>query len=245
MATDQYQRASEHFDLLIADAWRALRSALAAALADVDPTAGPVLDLGAGTGIGTRAIAELAPASDIVAVEPPPSLRVGLFSRLADDPRLRERVTVLPTGALEAELPASIGGAVAINMIGHLSSDERAELWRRLADPLAPGAPIVVNLPPPTRAEAVPETDFASTTVGRRTYRGRGSARPAGDSKIIWTTTYQVLDGANIVSANVAEYEWWIVDEDRLAAELSAEGLACQPGEAGTYVASAMTPDRY
>lgn len=81
MATDQYQLASEHFDLLIVDTWCALRPTLA----NVDPAAGPILDIGASTGIGTRTIAELVPAADIVAVEPSPSLRAGLFSRLADD----------------------------------------------------------------------------------------------------------------------------------------------------------------
>ena len=98
-----------------------------------------MLDVGASTGIAARTIAELVPAADIVAVEPSPSLRVGLFARLAGDPDLRSRVTVLPGGALDVELPERISGAVAMNMIGHLSSEERAELWQRLAERLAGG----------------------------------------------------------------------------------------------------------
>lgn len=236
-ATDQYRVAAEHFDLLIGDAWRYLRPVLAAALTDVDATAGPVLDIGAGTGIGSRTIAELVPAADIVAVEPSPSLRVGLFTRLADDPDLRSRITVLPGAALDVELPERISGAVAMNMIGHLSPEERAELWQRLAERLAPGAPLVVNLQPPARVEAVPETDFASVTAGRRTYRGRGSARPDGDARVIWTMTYQVVDGLTVVGENTAEYQWWVLDEEGLAAELRTAGLTCDTGNNGLFVA--------
>lgn len=241
MTADPYEVAAEHFDLLIADAWQVLRPALALALAAVDPAAGPVLDLGAGTGMGTKVIAELAPGSDILAVEPSRSLRVGLFGRLADNPRLRDRVTVLPTDALGAELPARIGGVVAMNMVGHLAPPEREELWRRLAERLAPGAPLVVNLQPPARAEAVPETVFASVPVGGRVYRGRGSAIPAGPSKVTWRMAYQTLVGTTVVSEDTVDHDWWVVDEERLVTELAVAGLTCEPVADGVYVATRIS----
>lgn len=236
MTTDPYRLAAEHFDLLITDAWRTLRPALATVLADADPAA-PILDLGAGTGIGTKVIAELAPRNEIVAVEPSAALRVGLFARLADHPELRDRVTVLPADALGAELPDRLGGVVAMNMIGHLAPEERAELWQRLAARLLPHAPLVLNLQPPARVEAVPETDFAGVTVGKHLYRGKGYARPAGESKVVWHTTYQVLHGTELISENTAEYDWWVLDADQLVAELTAAGFACRQGDADFVIA--------
>jgi SAM-dependent methyltransferase len=236
VTTDPYRLAAEHFDLLITDAWRILRPALTTALKGADP-AGPILDLGAGTGIGTKVIAELAPRNEIVAVEPSAALRVGLFARLADHPELRDRVTVLPADALGAELPGRLGGVVAMNMIGHLAPEERAELWQRLAVRLLPHAPLVLNLQPPARAEAVPEMDFASVTVGKHTYRGKGSAEPAGESTVVWRMTYQVLHGNELISESVAEYSWWVLDADQLIAELAAAGFACRRGDADLVIA--------
>jgi hypothetical protein len=73
-------------------------------------------------------------------------LRAVLLSRVASDPRLRERVTVMAADTLGADLPDRLGAVVAVNMIGHLTPDDRRTFWRRVGERLAAGAPLAGNL---------------------------------------------------------------------------------------------------
>src|SRR5919201_4925139 len=104
--TDPYAITAEFYDVLAGPRWATLAPALANALAGADPAAGPLLDLGAGTGLSTVALADAVPEATILAVEPSPSLRAVLLSRLAARPDLQRRVTVLPMDLFGAELPA-------------------------------------------------------------------------------------------------------------------------------------------
>lgn len=110
VTADQYGVAAEYLELLMLPAWRELRSALVAVLHDVDPAAGPVLDLGAGTGLGTKVILDTVPGARVLAVEPSPGLRAVLLARLAHDPDRARRVTVQPVDAAGAVLPGQLAG---------------------------------------------------------------------------------------------------------------------------------------
>ncbi len=57
------------------------------------PGQGPIVDIGAGTGLGTLLVADTVPGGEVIAVEPSPILRAVLLSRLAADDGLRQRVT--------------------------------------------------------------------------------------------------------------------------------------------------------
>jgi methylase of polypeptide subunit release factors len=76
---DPYEGMGEFHDLFMDDAWARLRPVLTEAFAHLDESA-TVLDLGAGTGLGTRALAASTPAR-IVAVEPPLTMRAVLTAR--------------------------------------------------------------------------------------------------------------------------------------------------------------------
>ncbi|MBG0561335.1 class I SAM-dependent methyltransferase [Actinoplanes aureus] len=82
--TDEYAASGEFLDILIRDAWTILREPVADALRGLDPAAGPLADLGSGSGRGVRLLAELAPEADILAIEPSPVLRAALLAHLAD-----------------------------------------------------------------------------------------------------------------------------------------------------------------
>lgn len=69
---DEYAVTAEFYELTAAGHWEALRPALATALKSAVVEAGPVLDLGAGTGLSTVAIA----------VEPSAAMRAALGVRL-------------------------------------------------------------------------------------------------------------------------------------------------------------------
>ncbi|MFC7741239.1 class I SAM-dependent methyltransferase [Nocardiopsis composta] len=154
--------------------------ALRAALTGLDTGHGPVLDIGAGTGLVTAAIAEILPSAAIRSAEPSPAMRAVLTSRVFSDPGLRGRVTVLPEPAQDMPLPDSISAAVVFGVAGHIPRAERTELWRRLADRLPPGGPIVVELMGVETPRSIPRCGCAGRpSASRSTNGGSPASRPA------------------------------------------------------------------
>lgn len=223
--SDPYLESAEFLDVMSRDYWRILGPRLGEVLAAVDPSAGPVVDLGAGTGLGTLTTARAVPQAEILAVEPSPGLRAVLLSRVYGDADLAKRVTVLDADAQHAGLPERVSAVIAMNMIGHLDPGSRRALWTTLAGRLAPGAPIVLNLQPPGSATTLPDTRFCQIPIGRRTYEGWGRAEPAGPDAVTWHMRYRTVDGSAQVAERAVSYHWWIVTEDTLRAETAGAGL--------------------
>jgi Methyltransferase domain len=219
----EYAASGEYVHLLSVPPWTDLRPRLAAALAGVDPGAGPVLELGAGSGLGTDVLLDTV-GNDVLAVEPSASLRGVLLARLTD--RGTDRVTVFPGGATEVPLPDRIAAVVGMHMVGHLAPTDRKFLWAAVAERLSPGGPVVLNVQPPATAESVPEFPWMDVTVGGLHYEGTGSAEPTGTDSVRWRMRYRTRreDGTVVAEAG-AEYAWWIVTAEGLAAELAGAGL--------------------
>ncbi|MEU6408093.1 ferredoxin [Microbispora sp. NPDC046933] len=233
---DQYERSAEFVDIMLAAHWSALGPALVEAL---HGGAGPIVDVGAGGGHGTRAIAQAVPGAEVVAVEPSPALRSVLLARVNESPELRDRVTVLPGGLLQAELPPRLGAVVAMNVIGHFTPAERHLVWDLLARRLLPAGRAVVNLQPPAEPVRVPQARFSDLRIGRRRYEGWGRAEPAGPGQITWHMTYRTFQDGHLTEETAVEYAWWVLGEDRLRAELGEHGLRLDPtgpAELGMYV---------
>jgi SAM-dependent methyltransferase len=228
-----YESNAEFYDAVSVEAWEVLGPALTAALAGVRPEAGPIVDVGAGTGLATAVIAAAVPAARIVAVEPSAALRPALMARVTTVPGLRERVTILPNAIADAALPDRLGGVVALNMLGHLDPAQRTDLWRLLADRLALDAPAVIGLQPPERPERVPPSHVARTRVGDRWYEGWGEAVPKDEQRVVWRMTWRVVEDDRVVDERTAESDWWTVSQAEVLAELAAAGLTGTPAEAG------------
>lgn len=239
MPTDLYAESGEFIDVLSQGAWRALRAPIAEALREAAPYQGPILDIGAGTGLGTLLVADTVPDGEVIAVEPSPVLRAVLLSRLAVDDDLRRRVTVQPATVDGMRLPGRLGGVLAINMIGHLSASERRQLWTDLRLRLGPAAPLIVNLQPPAEVTTIPESEFTSVPIGRRTYQGSGGARPSGENTVIWTMRYRVLDQDGAIDNElVVDYPWHVLSGPGLLAELTAAGYTATLREMDVVVAT-------
>ncbi|MFV2198411.1 class I SAM-dependent methyltransferase [Nocardiopsis sp. LOL_012] len=235
---DPYARSAQYLDLMIAGWWDHHRVPLAEALADLPSGAGPVVDAGAGGGRGTRLIADVLPKARILAVEPSLPLRTVLLSRAADDPALRDRVTVDGDDLLSARLPDRVGGMVMANLIGHFSPHERDRLWEDLSPRLAPGAFILLNLAAPLEPERVERTLMGETTVGGRTYAGWAAAEPSGPERVDWHMTYEIREGDRTIASDDVHYDWWTLTGEALAAEAAPHGLRVLPhgpAEAGLY----------
>lgn len=240
---DPYAQSAEYIDLLIADAWGLFTPGLAEALHGLGGETGATVDLGAGTGRGVAVIcASLPDDSPVLAVEPSPALRAVLLARAHEDERLSSRVTVSSADAWGAPLPDRVRALVAMNMIGHLSPDDRRQLWRRIVPRLVRGGRVVVNLAPPTRPVGVPRTRMASRSVGSLTYEGWASAEAVGAQQIRWHMTYLTRSPEGVPVSEVAvDYDWWVMDEVELREELAEHGLTTRQighPDAGLYVAT-------
>jgi hypothetical protein len=226
-----YETSGEFVDVLSGQMWQLLREPVLAALGAPAAGGGPLVDMGAGTGLGTLVLAAARPATEILAVEPSPVQRAVLLARVAADPDLRARVTVLAGDATGGPLPAQLGGVVALNMLGHLDRGARSRFFARIAHRLAPGAPLVLNVQPPVTPAVVDYATFGTVRIGRHRYEGGGSARPSGDDAVIWSMRYRVLDdeGATVREAAV-DHPWHVLSVTDLLAELSRAGLSGQAG---------------
>jgi SAM-dependent methyltransferase len=132
VSADPYAESGEFIDVLSQDAWRAPRTPVTEAMRHARPDQGPIVDIGAGTGLGTVLAAQAVPDAEVIAVEPSLILRAVLLARLVGDDDLRRTVTVQATDAAGMTLPPRLCGVLAMNMIGHLAPDRRRQLWADL-----------------------------------------------------------------------------------------------------------------
>ncbi len=103
---DPYGEATaEFYDLLATGHWEDFGLQLLDLLAGVDPQVGPIVDLGAGNGIGLPYLHMAVPDARILAIEPSRAMRTALHTRLAMDAGLRGVTTVDPRPLAEAALP--------------------------------------------------------------------------------------------------------------------------------------------
>ncbi|MDQ0363535.1 methyltransferase domain-containing protein [Catenuloplanes indicus] len=240
--TDDYRESAEFLDLMSQQMWQALRAPVTAAMRDADPAAGPIVDLGAGSGLGVLAVAAAVPGAEIIAVEPSSGQRAALLARVAADADLRDRVTVLAATAQDAALPSRAAAVLALNMAGHLAPAERHALWAATARTLPPGAPLLTNAQPPETATAVPETVFAEIPVGRHRYEGAGRAEPSGPDRLVWHMRYRVRDADGALLREVAtSYPWHVVSAAALAGELRAAGFTAE-ADTGGLIHAVRTP---
>ncbi|MFE0369343.1 Gfo/Idh/MocA family oxidoreductase [Streptomyces tendae] len=174
-----YTPSAEFFDLVAAEhTATASAPAVAALLADADLSNGPVVDIGAGTGLVTEAVARARPDAEILACEPAVGMRAVLTSRVFSDPDLRSRVTVTADAAPDLDLPERVSVVLLCGVLGHLDADGRALLWRRLNRRLAPGGLVVVELMQFEEPLTLPEARLATATAGRHRYEWSFGAAP-------------------------------------------------------------------
>jgi SAM-dependent methyltransferase len=223
MDEDHYSLAVPFYDLWHEDGHVPLvRELLPPLLKGVERS---VMEIGAGTGLITRVIAR-ATAAEIYAVEPSLGMRSVLVNRLAEDPELLRRVTVLPCGALDVDVDEPVEAIVMISVLQSFDAAQRAELWRVLARQLEPGGLLLVNwrdrsAPVPGRLEVM-----GSYRVGRHTYEVAGQVLDVAGESVTSRFLYRVRQhGVAISEDEVVTTSHWPSGE-RLAAELGAAGFA-------------------
>lgn len=220
-----YAITARYYDPMASAAHAHVDERIAQALAGLDTAAGPIVDIGAGTGLTTALIAGTLPAAEVVAVEPDPAMLPALMTRVWADPDLRQRVTILSRDILDAPLPDRIAGAVLSASLVHLGPPERARLWPMLAERLAPDGRIVVEVQCPS-AEDIAEVGMASAQVGRVTYRGSVQASRIGPDRQRWRMTYRADLEGRTLACDTATYDCWTISADQILEEAALTGLS-------------------
>lgn len=223
--SDFYAHNAEWYGALIASGRAERASVVRHLLGEV--RGGDFVEVGAGIGACLATWRDLG-AARIHAVEPSPSMRIGLMTTVAADPDLLARTTILAGDLASAlvRLPARWAGAAMLDAVGHLDDDARAHLWRTLAERLAPDGRFVLTLQPPAEPTAIPWTDFGAVGVGEHEIRTRGRADPAGERRVDWTMEWSLhaADG-ELLDRRSAVSRWRTTGADDVVAEASAVGL--------------------
>lgn len=224
MPTTSYDQLAEFHDLFMTDPWERLRPHVRSAFALLRDDA-IVAEIGAGTGIGTRVIARETGAR-IVALEPALVMRSVLTARVADDPDLAERVTVVAGSApayLE-QLPDRVDGFVCAHMLGHLGRDDRRGLFAWLGSHLTDDGAGVLTTQPRPDDHSEPDGPIVET---RRLgdYEYRVHHLPGGRG---YSSRYEVWKGDALVRAQRFTGDWRVLTAQDIVADLPST-LELQP----------------
>lgn len=226
----QYAVSAQYYDLFASLARAEVEERTAAALMGLDSQAGPVLDVGAGTGRSTSLIASTLPEAEIFAIEPDPAMRAALMMRITLDEDLERRVTVLPYDILNAPLPSQISGALLSASLVHFDPCARLMLWKLLARRLVPSGRAIIEIQCET-AEDIAETPLGEFAIGRAKYRASASARKIGEDRQTWRIEYVASLDGQILSRDVVSYDCWAVSNERVVKEAVSAGLIAQVHE--------------
>jgi precorrin-6B methylase 2 len=216
---DYYSPSAEFYDMVAVRHTASSGPPLTRILAGTATANGPVLEIGAGTGRVTEVIAAALPDAEILAAEPSATMRAQLMARIARDAGLRRRVTVTDGAAQDMELPSQLSAVVIFGVAGHLDQAERTALWRRLADRLPAGGPIIVELMGVATPRKIPPEMSLRETIGQQTYEWWIGGEPAGRDLMHFTTTWRVLRDGRTVREVADSYRWHTFGVDQLARE--------------------------
>lgn len=219
-----YSVTAQFYDAIATGPADATHVRISEALAGRSLSAYPIVDIGAGTGLTTQAIALAVPDAEIFAVEPDPAMRAALMTRVCSSPDLRRRVSVVPKSIFDAPLPRTIAAAVASASLVHFSPEDRKRLWSLLARHLADDGCALIEIQCPI-AQQIANTCMATTLIGRVAYEGWAQAERAGENRLRWQMTYIARVGDEEIDRQTTEFVCWTASAEDVISEASVFGL--------------------
>lgn len=223
--SDQYAATASAYDLIASPYRSAQVAALEMLRAKLRPEAGPILDVGAGSGLNCGWLLTQVVDAHVVALEPSRAMRSLLLARVAAHREWFDRVTVRPEDFFSAPLPPRIGGAILLGVVGHFDAGERAAVLAELAARLPDGGAALIDFQEPEHPARVEPFEFVVATVGQLSYRGIGEGWPVDDERMRWRMSYLTLDGERVLVEDTAEMEYHHPSAQTVAAEAAQVGL--------------------
>lgn len=221
--TDSYAVTAEFYDTLHAAAYRlrALRQltgpAVAARLG--------ILEVGAGTGIGTIVLGAASTVA-LHAVEPARTMRAQLLARLADIPaEQRERTTVHACAVQHLDLHEFADLAVCINVVPNWDTSQRRAAWQAIAVALVPGGTLVVDCPLDPASFGEGNVTLPAVRVGMDDYECRETVEECAPNRMRQTFVYRVSRRGVLLREEREVFNLWLLDRASLFEELSEVGL--------------------
>ncbi|MDN6304507.1 MAG: class I SAM-dependent methyltransferase [Corynebacterium sp.] len=225
---DRYAATAGAYDLFAAGYRAGQVAALDAVRPKLLPRDGPILDIGAGSGLNSVWVLTHVPDSEVVALEPSPSMRALALGRVAEHPEWFTRITVRPEDFFSAPLPPTIGGAILLGVLGHFDPGERAAVLAELAARLPEGGAALIDLQDPETPARVEPFEFTAAQIGQLSYRGIAEAWPDGGERMRWRMTYLTLDGERVLLEDTTEHVFHHPSPGTVAAEASRAGLGLE-----------------
>lgn len=234
-----YDDLAEFHDLFMQSPWEQLRPAVRAVVGSCAES-DVVLEIGAGSGVGTSVIASECRA-EIVALEPHRTMRAMLLGRVGADPELAARVTVLPAGAPDGldGVPDQVHAAVIAHVLGHLDHAQRLKTWSVLAGRLVRGGAILVTTQEAPEAETDPGDVIETRRIGRHTYSAWHHAGPTDHGPCTFRSTYQVHDAGHLLRERTVQGSWAPIGLETVRHEAAASGLVTEETSPGLAVVTA------
>lgn len=226
-----YDVTAEFYDLLQASRYReTARRLLDRWLGE--PVVG-VVDMGAGTGIATEQLARRC-AVTVHAVEPAPSMRAILLSRLAGRSDLLPRVRVhdRPAGRLRLHRVADF--AWCLNVLPSLTADDRAATLGALADAMVPAGRLLVQRPPSEMGRD--RADLPTWCLGGDAYGGEVLCERIDAGRIRWCFIYRVSRDDVLIREHAETFDGYLVPAAAFTRELAEAGFVPEDTDAPDVV---------
>ena len=235
MNDDIYTVSASAYDLFNAVFRPAQLDAIARLVPLIRPDHGPVLDIGAGSGLNIETVLETLPTARVCALEPSHAMRSLAMMRIAAHPEWFERVTLRPESFQSARLPDTVGGAIALGVVGHFDRTERIDLLAGLAARLPPGGAALIDLQEPETPQRVGPYEFTAAQIGDLGYRCIVEGWPVDTELMRWTMTYRCLEEDRVLLEETAGYDYRHPSPGSLSAEADTAGLALERLADSTY----------
>ncbi len=222
--TSLYAVTAQFYDAVASGQRAGIDKEIVHCLEGLETRGTPIIDIGAGTGLTTTAIARGFQQAQILAIEPDPAMRAALMTRVCSQSSLRDRVSILPQPLLSAPLPPAISAAVASASLVHFDPQQRQQMWALLASRLLPRGRLVIEIQCPV-AEDVGERCVATTAVGQVRYQAIASAQRLGDRQQLWRLCYVATLGDLEIARESTEYVCWTISAAQLLSEVADFGF--------------------
>jgi SAM-dependent methyltransferase len=237
MVGSMYDVTAEFYDLLhAADYLRVTERLLDRWLGE---PAVAVLDVGAGTGLGTVALAARC-HTPIHAIEPAASMRAILLSRLAGRSALLHRITVHAAPVEHLDLEAMADFALCLNTMSTLDERARRDGLAAIARAMVAGGRLLVERPPenlgPTR------TTLPTWPLGEDRYGGETERIRVGPDEIEWRFTYRVVRGDAVVREATEVFRGYLISAAAFDEELRAAGFEPEHTDEPDFVIARRRP---